>query len=310
MEGTVSVPKTLTIFQSSTGLNTNVDQERIRWDPKKGIVDLAVAVNVDVDDTGRLSRRKGFDKTAITIAAGSLFCDNGPCLFVSGANLCQLHPGFSYTTLRSDLTLGARMSYTQVNGDIFFCNGYQSGRFNDGSVYEWAGGPYVGPDSSKTVEGPPVGHLVTYYRGRVYVAVDNVVYFTEPLSYSWVDPLENFIQFPGHIRMMRPVDDGIYLSTDKKITFLAGDPKVEGGFFPKDVADYPAIEGTDSKVDAQLFNRKAVGIAAIFTTTKGICLGLNQGFMINLTQQKISYPSASWGAGLVKEGQYIALLAS
>ena len=108
----------LTIFSSTTGLNTKIDPARIKFDPASGLADLAVAVNVDIDSTGRIGRRKGFAATARTEDIHSLWCDGGACLFATGTSLCLLAADFSYITVAS-ITANAPISYFELAGQSY-----------------------------------------------------------------------------------------------------------------------------------------------------------------------------------------------
>jgi hypothetical protein len=62
------MPKKFPLYRASTGLNVVSDPTRIKYDPDSGISDLQACLNVELDRTGRLSRRKGFS----SILAGSM----------------------------------------------------------------------------------------------------------------------------------------------------------------------------------------------------------------------------------------------
>ena len=127
--------KPVRILSGGTGLNTVVDPIRLPFDRETGISDLAVAVNVTVDETGFISRRDGFLKVRDE-DSHSLFCDGGDCLFISGDTLYRLLPDYSVETVRTGLSQGNRMAYTQVNDDIYYSNGVESGIVRLGGVHE------------------------------------------------------------------------------------------------------------------------------------------------------------------------------
>ena len=66
--------KEFPVFTTTSGLNNKVDPTRI------SDTDLAVALNVDLDDSGRISRRKNFTTTGCVLDAKGLY-SNGNIFF-------------------------------------------------------------------------------------------------------------------------------------------------------------------------------------------------------------------------------------
>lgn len=300
----------ITIFQGTNGLNTKIDPARLG--KKNNILDLAVAVDVEITDTGRISRRKGYTKQVST-AAHSLFCEGGDCLFVSGSSLCQLHPDYSHSVVTT-VTPGLRMSYAQINGQTYFCNGKEKGIVRNGQYTAWEKGTYVGPDSHRTLVDPPTGTIVEYYRNRMYVVQKNVIWYSEPGAYGAFDLVRGFIMYPSDIRMVVAVDDGIYVSDSTTTYFLAGKTPME--FEQITLVHYPAIQWSESKFNGQLSIdqyrgpaiRDGQGKAAMWLSEKGVCYGGPGGFS-NLTQDKIAdFPTGLTGSGLVHRGKYTGLI--
>jgi hypothetical protein len=302
----------ITIFRGSSGLNTKSDPARIRFDPETGIQDLAVAVNVDHDRTGRVCRRKGFSVTAITDPIHSLWCDGGACLFVTGTSLCQLAADYSYHVLTS-VTAGARVRYFQLSNRSYWMNGYEKGFVADGINYPWIRGDYVGPETKRNLSDPPIGHLISYGHGRVWVAQDTIAWYSEPYALGAFDLVRNFFPFESRISMIQPVDDGCYFSDQSTTYFAEGTDPKQMKLIP--IANYPVIEGTDRPLDMGKFGdgsfpglARAQSPGVIWTSTEGICVGAYNGMHVNLTFNKIDYPAALTGAALCFDGRYVATL--
>ena len=104
------------------GLNT------VSRDTELGVDELRAAVNVDITNAGRLVQRGG----SVRKYSGSDCHSIGPnLLFVEGVELKKLDPRtFAAATLATGLTPGARTVYEAVNDQIFWTNGYQSGRMD------------------------------------------------------------------------------------------------------------------------------------------------------------------------------------
>jgi hypothetical protein len=303
--------KPILAFSASSGLNVKVDPARLPYNPKTGVQDLAVAVNIDHDSTGRPSRRKGFAATVRTEAAHSMFCEGGECVFVTGTSLCVLDSSYGYASVAT-VTAGARLAAMQLNNAVYWLNGYEKGYIKDSVNYSWIKGDYVGPDTTRQLSDPPIGSRLAYFNGRIYVAQGNVLWYSEPYATGAFDLARNFIPFEERIRMVRPVRDGIFVGTDKRTIFLVGDNPRDVKFI--EVADYPPIEGTDAKLDLSITGLEVPefsGSGAIWTSEKGICVGSSGGLFINVTRRKLSYPRATFGAGLfieANEARYVATL--
>ena len=302
--------KPITIFRGTRGLNTKIDPAQLG--KNGGILDLAVAADVDVNDTGkRISRRKGYTRQT-TSAAHSLFCDKGPCLFVAGTGLYELHADYS-STLLTTVAENARMSYAEVNGRVYYQNGYEKGYIKDSGAHTWERGTYYGPDTDRVFSDPPIGTIVRHYRNRMYIAQKNVLWYSEPGDFGRFDLARGFLMYATDIRMVRPVEDGIYVSDSTASYFLKGSTPLE--FVQIHVAPYPAIEGTDTSFFGSLiFGNEGItimegpGIAAMWLSEEGVCYGGPNGFF-NVTLDKIAdIPAGLTGSGLVHKGKYVGLI--
>ena len=265
----------VTIFSASNGLNVKVDPTRVPFDKTTGITDLAVAVNVNIDSTGRVGRRKGFAATTRTENIHSIWCGGGACLFVTASSLSLLGTDYTYTAVAT-VTPGAPVSYFQLEKRTYWMNGYEKGYVEAGLNHSWEKGRYVGPDTSRLLSDPPIGHLIAFAYGRAFIAQGPVIWYSEPFALGAFDLARNFLPFEGRITMMQPLHGGMFVSTEAETYFLPGrDPQ---GTEPGKVADYPAIRGTDVTVDlSKIGAGELTGIGAMWASTKGICVGTPDG---------------------------------
>lgn len=67
----------------------------------------------------------------------------------------------------------------------------------------------------------PVGTYTAFWRGRVLTAVGNTLWACRPSALHLSD-WRDFKQLVGGITAVQPVDDGIYVGTDKDLIFLSG----------------------------------------------------------------------------------------
>lgn len=288
------------VFRGTSGLNNKIDPVKLRWDSETGIQELAVAKDVDIGDSGRVSRRKGYSKVLDLSDCHSIYNVGSYCAFVHNNALAILEKDYSYTNIRN-VTVGAKVSYVKPGFNTFYCNGYENGYIKDRISYSWVGEDYVGPTTTKTFSSPPVGHLLEFFAGRIYIASGDTLWYTEPFAYSWVNLAESFIPFPGRLRMVKAVKDGLWVS-DTEGTYFLGGTNVKEMSLVK-VANYPAIEGTDCKV-FDIAEEQMV----VWTSTEGICVGAVGGKFNNLTRQKLWYPDSNVGAGFVTNGKYLSIL--
>ena len=305
---------TLTILKGTTGLNAKVDPARIKYDPNSGIGELAVAVNVDIDDTGRISRRKGFTQR-VAGSFHSLFSHNGTALCVTGDALSILDAGWTTTPIRN-VTVGAKMSYCPVNDKIYYTNGFETGYVFNRLSYAWTASTYVGPTTKRVLSDPPVGKFIEHYKGRIYIAQGDVLWYSEPYHYEAFNLHANFLQFEEPIRMVRAVRDGIFVSTERTIYFLAGE-RADQGFIKMHVAPYGAFMYSDIKLNGQLlYEQDGTPVielsqqdeAALWITEKGVCYGGPDGRFVNITRNKVELPVSLEGCSLIIKGRYIGLI--
>ena len=307
-----------TIFSASSGLNTAIDPARIHYNPKTGYAEFAVAVNVDFDDTGRPSRRKGFTlRTAGDLH--SLYCGDGEvCLCVRGGALCLVEPDLSLTPIRN-VNAGAPMSYAHVDHRTFYANGVQSGYVDsrDRLSHAWVQGEFVGETNRSFID-PPVGTIVRYCNGHVLIADGSTLWRTEPGDYTRVDPVRGWWSFEtGAITTVRPVADGFFVCAGDSVFSVTG-PDLQQAVKRK-VAAYPVFSGTDIPVygrpqmmpDGSFYvDDRQRTLGAMWLARDGVYFGGTDGQVINLTKHRIALlPAGTTGAAILKDNRYVATIA-
>jgi len=307
------VPKKVRFFTGTTGMNTKVDPARIRYDPKTGVQDLAACKNIDIDNTGRVSRRKGFTSRVSLSGCHSLFCDEGDCLFVYGGALCVLGKDYSYTAIRN-VTPGATMRCRQLDNVIYYCNGFERGKVFEGVSYGWNKPTYYGPVTTKEFMDPPVGTDLEYYAGRMFVVQGKIVPYSEPFDVSTFER-KSYLPFDAEVVMFKSVEDGIYAGTDKETFILSGQDA--NAFEISKVADYPAVKGSEVKIVGRLaqtksgryyINDKGGKKSLLWLSREGVCFGGPGGEFVNLTEEKVDLPDALTGTGFVYDNKYIGIM--
>jgi len=298
--------KTKRIFAGATGLITKTDPVRAGIDWKSLLVDLPVAVNIDISDSYRPGRRKGYVQKVST-PAHSVFCDGGHCLLVCGPYLCRLASDYSMIPIHTLMFPDAKMRYVQVGDEIYFSNTHDLGIYENGAVKAWAAGetPENWQQAGYNFQDPlPARHL-EYYNGRLFLAYSNYVIYSQEWAYSWFDRLHNTLPFRGKVRMIRRTTDGLYVGNDQGVFFCGGAGPDE--FMVRQVAQEPPIEHTDVRVRIEDFLESS-GEAAMWTSKAGVCFGGPQGMYINLTEDRVDLPPALKGCAVVKDRNYLSIL--
>ena len=305
--------KPIPIFRGTTGLNTKLDPTRIQFNPEAGISDLAACVNCDIDDSGRPFLRKGFTATDRTETWHSLFSAGSFSLGVTGNALAVIESDMSKTNIRN-VTTGARMSYVRgTDGEqdvIYYLNGYEKGRVINKISYSWPVGDYVGPESRKEFYEAPIGHLLEIRNLRMFIAEDNILWYSEPGAFNLYRLAANYFGFQSRLKMLQAISGGLWISDSESIYFLKGEIIPSQQEMPMQVkmAEYSAIEGTAIKVQGSRIGEGIPGIVVVFTSKEGICIGTEDGKLINITEKKIDLPSGLTGGGLYKDGKYIVTI--
>lgn len=278
-------------FKQSRGLATKIDPSRIAYDPKLGVMHLAEAYNVDFDFTGAIFRRSGYESTDITGVCHSLFWGGGDeAVFYKNGGLNLLAEDMTATQIRSGMS-ASHISYCQVGDAIAYTNGWQIGVIRNGTNHDFTRPPETHyPDPTQEYNDPPVGDLIRFFAGRVWISKGNTLWYSKPFAPNLFRLAVNYIPFPAKITMIAPVRAGLFVSTANKLYFMAGTN-------PKDMvqtvsAHYPAIKGTDIEVDGIAVGGGKISPLPMqmFTTTNGICVGTARDSCIILHMEFLSTP--------------------
>jgi len=296
-------PKFTRILSTTSGLNNAVDPAMLSFDFRTGETELAQAVDVDIDSSGRPSRRLG--RTPINSDNAKYgFSYGDVCLYVSGSTLYQLTPGGSKIAIRSDLTTDRQMVYAPVAGRIYYMNGLERGFVFEGKNYTWSKGDYEAPgDDRRTLSDPPSGNLLGWFAARMLVAKENVIFASEPSLYGVFDLHGGVRLLPNKITMMHSTSQGLWVGTTHQILFLRGQQWDQSRREIK--ASFGVIEGTDAKIPGDF---SELTDAAIFTTNQGICIGTDSGELKVVTKNKLIIPSGNRGSAAVLGNRYIVMI--
>jgi hypothetical protein len=307
MSSNAPIGKRVRLLVKSTGLNQKQPPTRLDYDAQKGVMDLAEAYNVYIDDTGRVCRRGGYAATVRTESSHSMFTGKTGTFFVAGTVLYKLNEDLTRTSVRTGLTADAEVSWLEVLNTIYYMNGHEVGRLVNGVYANWTVGTYQGPVTVRQFSAPPIGTQLEIYNGTMFVVVKNVLWYSERFGFNLFDMARNYIWFETDITMVKAVSDGLFVSTDRKVVFLKGRTPAE--FEQINVSSYAAIKGTGVKLNAEeLVGGKISGPAVLWTALNGIHLGVSGGESKNLTEDRIALPPVNSGCAVFYNGQYSVML--
>jgi hypothetical protein len=157
----------------------------------------------------------------------------------------------------------------------------------------------------------PAGHLVRKYNGRLYSAVDNVLFYSQAMRYGLCNLAFDYIEFDSRIDAVRPVEGGIFVSAGKRVHFFSGNDPDQ---FERSLAHpYGIVEGTDVEVRAGLFSFESLktGTVAVWWSKNGtMVIGLPNGQVLPIRDGELSLPEFSRGATMVREQDGIQQLVS
>lgn len=153
-------------FKEFLGLRNTTSPERF------ALGDLQAALNVDIDDAKRITRRAGLTER-LTGATHSLWSDGVTCLAVQGSTLKRVRAtgssSYAFDTMRSSLTAGLRMDYWSVNDCVYYANGAETGVIQAGASRSWGLTPPSGQPGAQAIggglEAGRYRYALTYLRG-------------------------------------------------------------------------------------------------------------------------------------------------
>lgn len=291
-------------FYGALGLNNKIDQSRQRTS-EGNLLELEEATNVDIDETGRVSRRMG-QVSLSTVKSHSLFCKKGDCFVVqdrtSDSAIYKVEVGFTLTGVRSGLTKGLRVSFEQVGAKTYYTNGVESGVITAGVSTAWPTETHVGPKYTAEYYPLPNGTKICCFQNRMWVAEDNVIWVSEVNSFGKYRKAKMFFQFGTNVLMMKPVASGVFVSDEKKTGFIKGAEKFEDySWIP--LSDTPAHEYSENIELVKLSNTalKIPGLSAVWSSNEGQCVGTEDGQLVIVTENALFYPTGGSGATVVAD---------
>lgn len=204
---------------------------------------------------------------------------------------------------------GVRIYCTTPNGEVLYL---QDTVANGITSYTITGvRESVTPLKSFNIFKAPSGQILRHAHGRMWIAKDNILHYSEPFAYDWWKYSSNFFVFEERIRAVMPTEDGLWVASDR-LYYLSG--KSPDRMNRSEREPVKVVEGSDIKIPGSyiFIENTPIGYKWIFTTDKGVFVAFNDGIVLNMTEQNVSLPEALDGTGLfIQEGginRYLSIL--
>lgn len=306
-----ALPESIVLAQFA-GIKNTVSEERLAQG------ELSAAVNVDIDDSGQLRRRRGRTK----VADGnfhSLFKHRGQAYVVRNEVLGELTPSYGFVSKGAQVG-PHRLATVSVGDTCYFASDRASGKFvGQGPVETWGQlvsegiwhSPVLDPTETlgeiggSLLGAVPTAEHLTHYNGRIYLGRKRLLWATELYLYDLVDKTRNFMQFEHDITMLQAVDNGIYVGTEGGLYFLAG--TLVEGLKLSQISEAAVIPGSDVRVPHEKLHpsgkrgevRASTAVACL--TTEGAFGCFDGGEAYNLTLGTVVFPRARSAAALFRD---------
>lgn len=300
-----------TVIAGCAGLNTILDP----FQPVEGASYLSKAVNIRITDSGVIERSEPIRTLLSLINGHSLFCDGGSCLVHDGGTMYEVLTDLTLSTGKRTGMSGEAVDHTQAGDAIYFSNLQENGLYYGGIAIPWTVDRYEGSETNRYFEDHvPFFEHIAYFNGYMLGSIENALYASElGLLGCW--EMKPVWMSNSRITMVKPVvtasfpvTGGIFVSDLSRISYLAGlDPLRLSE--PRNT-NYPALEWSVAHgyADGSKFGERP-GLCAVFTTTRGKCLGYPDGTVINVTQKAITLPEGlTSGASLINGHNIISTL--
>ncbi len=296
--------KLLTVMKGSTGQNNRVDPVRLKFDPDTGMVELSETKNVDIDDTGRISRRLG--QTIISSLPSQVWCDKAAGFVVqqrtSDAAIFQLNPDATIpaSPVVSGLVKGERIGFWQAGVKTYWSSLSAHGVIEEGINAAWPGYTHVGASTQRVFYPAPYGNKICVFKGRMWIAVGPNIWVSEYLAFGKFRFAKTVIPFKSDVLMMKPVENGVWVSDSEQTGFIADEGKFEALKWIKK-SSYPAHEFSENieLTDYSDTYLQLSGLCATWSSNEGKCIGTPEGLLIVPTKNKLYYPTGTTGVTVV-----------
>lgn len=155
---------------------------------------------------------------------------------------------------------------------------------------------------------PKAGQLLAHHKGRIYIARNQTLYFTEPLDHHLTRPAQGIFMFPSHITLLQPAENGIYVGHDQGVVFLSGTDPYD--VQQRSVSNYAPVESTGTRLPGKWFDQSIAELPVWWSADGVLVLGLPDGQLTELTRDRFAVPKYAQGAVSYREQDGMAHIVS
>lgn len=152
----------------------------------------------------------------------------------------------------------------------------------------------------------PAGQHIRLFHGRLFVAVDNVLVYSDPFRRHLFAPDDNFFVYPQRITALEPVEGGIFVASDQLYFLAGGDPK---DFQQRRVYPVTVAEGSALQIPGSVFpSLQTTREVAYFYSSRGPMVGLPDGSVVFPLEGRVAGDMQAYGATMLREQEGIRQL--
>lgn len=145
----------------------------------------------------------------------------------------------------------------------------------------------------------PAWTAIDWYRASLLYAVGDNVEWSNTFDYELRDQATNYLHFGEPVEVIAALRDGFYVGTDSGIYWYSGANMAELDM--TQVADYGSIRGTKTHINgAVLGSGESTERIPVWSTQRGIVMGLPGGSLRNLHENKVDFPGGLTGTALYR----------
>lgn len=185
-----------------------------------------------------------------------------------------------------------RCYMTAADGEVFGLADVQI----ESGVAEIVSMPALGGRCQTLLLDPmPAGSIVRHSNGRLFVAVGNLLCYSEPFANGLFRPDKNYIPFPAPITVVEPCGRGIYVVADETYWF-EGDVALAAMASSLPYGAVPHSSGVVPNESDTVF----------WISTRGLVLGSADGTVTNVQEKQLALSGGAAGASLYREQEGMA----
>jgi len=146
---------------------------------------------------------------------------------------------------------------------------------------------------------PKAGQIVRHFNGRMYVARNDQVFFSEALRFALTRPSQGVYMFPEFVTLLEPSTDGVYVGSKAGVVFLSGsDPYAVTQIH---VSPYAPVEKAVARVPGEKFGVPVDYVPVWWGVDGVMVVGLPGGQLKQLTRDRLAVPEFAAGAVSLRE---------